>query len=365
MLILNYDDFRRQVQSTPTGEPIYIDGFVDLKNSPHFDLPENLTITHELNLHQSKIRSLPKGLQASRIDVSNSQLIKLPSDLKCQYLEMSRTAISEIPDTIQVSKALYATHTKLTTIPKMLGDVPLLFLNYLKDFILPDDFHMKGTLVCDGSSFVRFPKNLKVDNSLHLNSMDHVVIPSCLQVKNELLIRGAESLVLPPNARFGSLDLQYTLLSSLPENLHLDDELDIRDTQISILPGSLHVGKLLVIDDGIELIPETLHPEMITLHGTTILVSKDSDDIQFPSFSPIIVKELTASCLLEKSLQTDNIKEIVLCLKYAEQAQLTKMHASAIQQLVIKHCDEPKIRSKCSAMLNTLLGNTTQIPKRL
>ena len=67
---------------------------------------------------------------------------------------------------------------------------------------------------------------------------------------------------LPDNLKHvgGSLDLSYTKITSLPNNLHVGDSLSLDQTPITSLPDNLHVGGYLdLANTPITSLPNNLH----------------------------------------------------------------------------------------------------------
>jgi hypothetical protein len=84
-----------------------------------YKLPENLTITGNLDLSDTPITSLPEGLKVSgNLDLGNTLITSLPDGLEVGgSLDLSDTPITSLPQGLKVSGDLYLEGSKVNEIP--------------------------------------------------------------------------------------------------------------------------------------------------------------------------------------------------------------------------------------------------------
>jgi hypothetical protein len=92
----------------------------------------------------------------------------------------------------------------------------------------------KGDLDLNGTLITSLPDNLKVGGDLNLGYSPLTSLPNNLQVKKNLFLYNTKISSLPDNLKVGkSLSLHNTKISSLPNSLQVGGFLDLRKTPIS------------------------------------------------------------------------------------------------------------------------------------
>jgi hypothetical protein len=121
-------------------------------------------------------------------------------------------------------------------------------------------FHFGGSLDLEGTGITALPENLTVGGYLDLRGTGITALPENLTVGGYLDLRGTGITALPENLTVGgSLYLRGTGITALPENLTVGGYLDLRGTGITALPENLTVGGYLDLRrTGITALPENL-----------------------------------------------------------------------------------------------------------
>ena len=137
----------------------------------------------------------------------------------------------------------------------------------------------EGNLDLRYSNVTSLPDNLKVPGYLDLKGTPITSLPDNLTVGGGLYLEGTQITSLPDNLTVGgSLDLSNTPITSLPGNLTVGGNLDLRDTPITSLPDNLSVGGSLHLENT----PITTLPDNLTvgynlyLRGTKITSLPDN-----------------------------------------------------------------------------------------
>mgnify|MGYP004661270469 CR=1 FL=1 len=89
---------------------------------------------------------------------------------------------------------------------------------------------------------------------------DVVSLPDNLDLSGKrLMLQGAPIKQLPKNMKVGSLDVSYTALTSLPDDLQVEETLNMRETRITAIPDNLsHLYNLLADNSRLSKLPEYL-----------------------------------------------------------------------------------------------------------
>ena len=94
------------------------------------------------------------------------------------------------------------------------------------EYTIDKDFNInvEGSLDLEGTDITSLPNDLSVGGSLYLSEIDIISLPNDLSVG-------------------GSLDLWKTKITSLPNNLSIGGSLNLSRTKITSLPDNLSVGR--------------------------------------------------------------------------------------------------------------------------
>ncbi len=113
--------------------------------------------------------------------------------------------------------------------------------------ILPDlSIKVNGSLYLNNTPITSLPDNLTVGGSLYLRNTQITSLPDNLSVGGNLDLSNTPITSLPDNLTVGgSLYLSNTQITSLPDNLTVEGWLDLNNTPITSLPDNLSVGRNL------------------------------------------------------------------------------------------------------------------------
>jgi len=95
-------------------------GDLDLVGMPVTSLPDILEyVGGDLNLYQSKIKSLPDNLKVEEhLVLANTPIEYLPDNLKVKgSILLTRSAIKSLPDNFKVGRSLYLENTSIEDLP--------------------------------------------------------------------------------------------------------------------------------------------------------------------------------------------------------------------------------------------------------
>lgn len=262
----------------------YYYGNLTVYRCPNFksvvSLPDNLTVVGNLDLYESRITKLPKGLVVTECLRLDKSLIKeLSNDLYVGHdLQMNFTEITSIPATIKVYGYIYL-GKKISKLPDNLTIETDLDLRYTTVSVLPKGLHVKRDLNITGLKIKQLPDDIVVDRTYILTSSSITSLPDDMQVNGSLLINNTKITSLPKNLRIkDTLNLERTGIFSLPNDLVVGEDLLIKSTLISSLPENLVVGRDLICDDLlITKIPENLVVgRNLSLQGTSLTSLPDN-----------------------------------------------------------------------------------------
>ena len=125
-----------------------------------------------------------------------------------------------------------------------------------------------GSLYLENTQITSLPDNLTVGGYLNLENTQITSLPDNLTVGTSLYLRGTQITSLRDNLTVGaSLDLENTQITSLPDNLTVGGYLDLRGTQITSLPDNLTVGGYLDLENT----QITSLPDNLTVGGSLYL----------------------------------------------------------------------------------------------
>lgn len=206
------------------------------------------------------VKSLPAGLHVAALYLENCPFLEsLPEDLDVQYLSITDCPkLSHFPDGLHLAH-LYAFASNLEEVPQ--------HSSCLVQLVLMD---------C---------KNLKK------------LSDRCVVFARDLCLNGCVSLAELPHIKLvhGSLDVSFTKISHLPENLMIGEDLLASGSALETLPPGLRVGRNLFLDSC-----KNLHflPEGLTVFGDLDL--SESGIRELPSHCTIAGNlNITATAITE------------------------------------------------------------------
>ena len=139
--------------------------------------------------------------------------------------------------------------------------------------------HFGGSLYLENTAITALPENLTVGGSFDLRDTGITSLPDNLTVGGYLDLEGTSITSLPENLTVGgNLYLRGTSITSLPDNLTVGGSLDLRDTAITALPENLTVGGSLDLENtAITSLPDNLTVGgYLDLEGTSITSLPDN-----------------------------------------------------------------------------------------
>ena len=191
------------------GKLVY-DGNLFLKGRKDItELPDNFKVLGFLELSNSGITKLPKGLEVEYwLDISGTEIEELPKDTKadCLYTNKMKKPFS-FPKIVKVNSSFECSSTTIKRIPEKL---------YVKEY-------------CDfsGSTFDKLPEVMDVKSNLYLECTSITELPKGLKEV------------------YGTLDMRYTNVTTLNDNLVVYNTIILGYTQIEELTKGFIVGGLL------------------------------------------------------------------------------------------------------------------------
>jgi PcfJ-like protein len=170
-----------------------------------YKLPENLTITGNLDLSDTPITSLPQGLKVSGdLDLRNTPLTSLPAGLEVGgSLFICNTPITSLPAGLDVGGDLFICNTPITSLPEGLKVSGSLYLSNTPITSLPEGLKVGGYLGLSNTPITSLPEGLKVRGDLDLSNTPITSLPAGLEVSGDLYLEGSNVSVIPPAVKIG------------------------------------------------------------------------------------------------------------------------------------------------------------------
>ncbi len=254
-----WHDFDNLPDGLKIRDSLYLAG-VQLKR-----LPKNLSVGAHCDLAYTGISEIPVGFKATSVDIEGLTLTKIGSGFHIDgdlTLKGQETEI-ELSGEMHVGGSLKLYQSNVKNLPTKMfigGDLDIRDTPITK---LPDNLRVNGALDARGSKLRKLGKNLYVGHFLDVSETRIKEIPPDLKVRGMLFIdktpitrltgdKTAEGL------KFGGLNLAYTQVTELPENLTIDDDLNVRWSKLERLPNGLHVGTLDLRGTDFDVLPERL-----------------------------------------------------------------------------------------------------------
>lgn len=132
-----------------------------------------------------------------------------------------------------------------------------------KVFVKTGKVTLRGSLDLRYTNITKLPDNLTVEGNLDIRHTDIIELPNNLTIRGSLDLRHTNITKLPDNLTIGgSLDLNSANIAELPDNLTVGRSLDLGNTNITKLPDNLTVGGSLYLNNtNITELPDTLTVE--------------------------------------------------------------------------------------------------------
>ena len=211
------------------------------------ELPDNLIIDGELFCYMESTK-LPKGLKVNGLlEISDTQITEIPDDCEFKSLSMKGSKITRLRDNLELN-GLRAYMSSLTVLPKGLKVKELLDISDTKITEIPYDCEF-------GSLDISYTKITMLRNNLTLESLWAIEsslteLPKGLKVKDNLDISNTDITEIPNDCEFGCLNMKGTKIKKLRDNLVIDS-LNAMESSLTELPKNLVVYGGLVIENTI------------------------------------------------------------------------------------------------------------------
>lgn len=240
-----------------SADSLKIDGDLNLDSIPIESLPDSLEVGGNLNLACTEIEKLPEGLRVGGdLDLCMSRITSLPDDFQVGgNLDLSCTDIESLPDNFVVNGDLNISWANIKRLPKGLKVNGTLYTEGCPIMELPDDLEV-GSLINQVNMYMSWEQ--RKDNDLLVKS-NIAVIPESVKVEKDFILSGTLLTEYPHIDIAGTLDLRYSKIEKMPDNLHVGEDLILEGTKIAELPGNLQVGRILDLEGTkIKKLPENL-----------------------------------------------------------------------------------------------------------
>lgn len=196
---------------------------LDLQGTDVQSLPDNLDITTTLDISNTAVKELPKGLKASILDMEDTPIKSLPSDLQVNTLMASNSELEEIPNNL--NKFEYDLIVDNTKIKK-----------------LPDNLKVGEMLDVSG---------LKLEITSPFYAYEFIAYKSEIVFKEKLIVK-REAAITNSKVKFsagtvigGNLNLQDSTLESFPDDLNVIGEINLAFAKIKRIPSSIRFDKII------------------------------------------------------------------------------------------------------------------------
>ena len=201
------------------------------------ELPDNLLVDGDLMCYVESTK-LPNGLKVNGLlDISQTDIIEIPDDCEFKSLNLRHAKVTKLRDNLELDE-LQAYKSSLTALPKSLKVKELLDISDTKIIEIPNDCEF-GSLDISYTKITKLRDNLTLDSLWAIESL-LTELPKGLKVKDDLDISGTKITEIPNDCEFGSLDISYTKITKLRDNLTLDSLWAI-ESLLTELPKGLKV----------------------------------------------------------------------------------------------------------------------------
>ena len=201
-------------------KPIYVEGYIVIDNNTEItQLPENLTITGELQLNACpNIKSIPTGLRSNKLVIKSCEkLEEFAKNIEIDSLEVgSCNSLYTFGDTIVNTNILLANCDSITSLPKLSNSIQNISIFIAHKLRLPDNLQIKGALhlfACTDSDVLG--ENMEIGGDFIIDSAINLT-----KLPDKLRVGGDISISCCPNLR----SLPDFWLEDIPNNLPVTPE---------------------------------------------------------------------------------------------------------------------------------------------
>ena len=253
---------------------------------------------------------LPNGLKVNGLlDISQTDIIEIPDDCEFKSLNLRHAKVTKLRDNLELDE-LQAYKSSLTALPKSLKVKELLDISDTKIIEIPNDCEF-GSLDISYTKITKLRDNLTLDSLWAIESL-LTELPKGLKVKDDLDISGAKITEIPNDCEFGCLHMKETKIKKLRDNLVLVN-LIAHNSSLKCLPKGLKVKGLLDISETkITEIPEDCEFGALYMSGTKITKLRDNLTLGGLIINKCPISELPKNLVVYGSLDIE--KTLIKCL---------------------------------------------------
>ena len=158
------------------------------------ELPDNLLVDGDLMCYVESTK-LPNGLKVNGLlDISQTDIIEIPDDCEFKSLNLRHAKVTKLRDNLELDE-LQAYKSSLTALPKSLKVKELLDISDTKIIEIPNDCEF-GSLDISYTKITKLRDNLTLDSLWAIDSL-LTELPKGLKVKDDLDISGAKITEIP------------------------------------------------------------------------------------------------------------------------------------------------------------------------
>lgn len=197
-------------------------------------LPDDLHVPGDFRVPRNSVRRWPR-----RLVVDGELSVPAMTRDFCDEivvggrLSVAGASISEFPRRTVVGGDVFATYSSITRIR---GDEDFSGSLILSDSdleSLPDNFHVKGTLMVSRTRLRDLPAGLVVHGNLSCRGNDIEALPDDISVSGGIWLADSKFTRLPTGLKCGGLDISRTAISILPEDTHIRGPLEARESALA------------------------------------------------------------------------------------------------------------------------------------
>jgi hypothetical protein len=221
----------------------------DIKNIKF--LPSTLTISSWLEAPNSGIEYLDSKINGS-INLDNTPIKEIRNEhFKTDGdLDLTNcTNITKLPKYLIVGGDLVLEYTNISELPPTIRVYNGLYIGKSKITKIPDNLNnFSETLDVSYSNVTELPENLMLRSTLNIEYTNIKKLPKTIYIAESLLASNSALEEFPNRTYFSwDVDISNTNITKLPDNLRIFKDFDIRNTPIKELPMDLYVKDKLKI----------------------------------------------------------------------------------------------------------------------
>jgi len=331
--VLNIDNLILSKKITFLPKNFKCNGSVTFSSSSITELPEGLNIKefYVESINNGKLEKLPENLVTDRLDLTGTKIKELPKKLKIKELHLSET-IKELPSDIKVDLLIIPNYSELVKLTKNLKVKTIELSNYLggKDLInsgtvieedlsisesnipsIPSDLKIGRSLYMDTTLISSLPENLNLQNLNISRCKNLKTLPENIKVSESFIAIDSVIEELPENFNCKLINISNSKVKKLPENLKIE-ELRIDNSDITELPKKLIVDTLYLYNSKVTFIPKEITiKKNLVLPESDVIIEEgiDLSNIELNTYKSKI-KKLPNNLTVRNLLLNTKIKKL-------------------------------------------------------